>query len=33
MKLGVVLFPEGGNQQNLYFGGEKEVPADKKGSV
>ena len=33
MKLGVAQFPEGGNQQNLCFGGEKEVPADKKGSV
>lgn len=33
MKLGVVQFPEGGNQQNLCFGGDKEVPDDLKGSV
>lgn len=29
MKLGALQIPEDGNQPNLCFGGEKEVPADK----
>lgn len=33
MKHYVMQFPEGSNPQDLCFGGEKEVPADKKGSV